>query len=570
MKKEDLWKKISNACLKSENDENEFDKKLKYYATVDVDDERYMDAKQGKMYSEWISMTLKPLEKLPYIHSYRYASNLEMDMFRTGQIRRVNTDLFDINGRISHVSGKISELEFIERDFIKSFSENPDNEQDIKDGKNINAEMKCLNEKLDSLLAARRPIADEREKLKTMTTDEIREMAISHIEKSSELLKLEEDITSKAELYQLFYNAAKDPNMVRELARLITELNDFKKSNKPKRVYLDYNNKLPEDLAKLIYDDPKVCNGNMLLDPEKAREIMNDYWQDFYNQCQVFGKMATVRYMYPIRNLEELARRSEIHAPLGEIYDYFKQDLYDVLLDFYCYDFNDIDDNNVLRKLEELNNKLSLLERQYFVRREKNEVKSERTGVQIHAFSELKQFYIDKFKSFDKLPLVEDEDFFNPSLNCSESDMRLRIERIELAISEREKILRDFIETLVEKIVEKDENDDEYENEIDVFVKKIAILTNCSISDPSILITTCTGDNLLEEIYERAAIVKAANIIKESREAAQDISFETEANIRCISPAKLHRMKMEEQRTIIEAEAEKKYTLQRKNKKKQG
>ena len=40
--------------------------------------------------------------------------------------------------------------------------------------------------------------------------------------------------------------------------------------------------------------------------------------------------------------------------------------------------------------------------------------------------------------------------FFNPSLNCSESDMRLRIERIELAISEREKILRDFIETLDE------------------------------------------------------------------------------------------------------------------------
>ena len=147
--------------------------------------------------------------------------------------------------------------------------------------------------------------------------------------------------------------------------------------------------------------------------------------------------------------------------------------------------------------------------------------------------------------------------------------MRLRIEKIELAISEREKILRDFIEILVEKIVEKDENDDEYENEIDVFIKKIAILTNCSISDPSILITTCTGD-LLEEIYERAAIVIAANIIKESREAAQDISFETEANIRGISPAKLHRMKMEEQRTIIEAEAEKKYTLQKKNKKKQG
>lgn len=577
-----------------ERKENVFEKELKE-VNINLEDAKKMEAYYDligetgvraentsfeRIKNEKLVKYLSGLKDLPSILDIRFASHAKLDQIREEKRQSLLDEEYAIEQDMDRVKGKLKELEKKE----KSLTNKKDEDEKVNSGQKINLDIYEAKKFLADLHSKRDVVRKKMKDLESLDYEALRSILIGAIDYSSITMSLEEEIKNKAKSFKLFEKVSDDPEKVRNLAYMMMSLHKYSVETYPthpkypKQTYLKLD--VPKAFIEDIFENSNVYSAtseticDIGLAVELTKEFLSNYnfdkkeFDEYLYKVILKGAFAFSNLLEYLRIQDKKEKGSFYHTDAEEeeeLIKYFSEDHYDLIQSlirrFSMVDGEELEEKNgkLLSKLGTISVKLSECSKGYFNRKTIKKLKEELYLPQIEMFKILWEFLKKKYDNLDIIgnnATLEDlvcqfDDPNDPDFPELLDETKEGIEKTYKTISDvhqkfltlqkdRAAALKDYDERLAKKIEE---------------IKKFAFVKHC---DKELLLTNLNGDDLINYIYENAAISAMFEPINEAEKIAREASFDEEAEIRNMSPAELHFAKLKEERNRIALEFSKK------------
>lgn len=547
-----------------------------YYKLIGESGVRAENASFERIKKEKLVKYIGGLEDLPSILDIRFASHAKLDQIREAKRQELLDEEYAIEQDMDTVKEKLKTLEEKE----KSLTSKKDEIEKIDNGKKINADIYEAKKNLVNLYAKRDAVRKKMKDLASLDYETLKLMLIEAINYSSITMSLEEEIKNKAKSLVLFEKVSENPEKVRNLAHMMMSLHKYSVETYPthpkypKQKYLDLD--VPDEFLNDIFNNSNVYSGTSesICDIDLALELADEYIRNYKFDMVKFkehiskiiskgsGTFNKLLEYLDIQEKKESGKNYKICtnyscARENELIDYFSKDHYDLIHALInCFEMADGEDfekknYRLLSKIGSISVKLDECGKGFFTRGKERKLREEIWKPQIEMFQKIWYYLNDQFNNLDIIDtdvitlekLVSDADVPNdPDLllddtldgieNTFNTLTSIREEFNKLKIA-RDNSLKDYDERIAKKVEE---------------IKKFAYVKHCN---KDLLLTDLKGEDLIDYIYDNAAISAMLEPINEAEKIAREASFDEEAEIRNMSPAELHFIKLEEERKRI-------------------
>ncbi|MBR4351197.1 MAG: hypothetical protein IKP98_03140 [Bacilli bacterium] len=573
MKKNEFLSKVQVEIKEAQKRKEEAEEALSFYGAVRKDGEDYALATFAKKKAEKELLFLEQIADLPEILYIKYASDEKLNTLKEAKLQEIRACRHHVIHTITMGDIKIDGLSNAEKELIASYFELlKSDEADADKAKKLTDLLSKGSDSAKSKDQIREEISESKDKLSfwnnnynrivSLPLEGFRNILIDSIKDSNDTIDIAEELKAGIKKYRVFASVSNSPDNVNILADLLTEYRG-KNIVGPKPVIYDNTTVdgqlLPEKLEKRIFNNPEVFCSKILINPDKAIEIIKEYKSkvlsqasDYYTLSYQIGEIGTALVALNNYELEcKKANRDEI--VYGDVNNTEAQD---AVLDFFERNqtFPLIMHNGGIptKEISKVDSMFDGYSAPIFFRR-KSEIEFKKTVVseQIKLYRKRRDYLRKKFFELDHLPLVEailyqraDNDDFRNGLVDAINGL---VEMLDKLLVIFERLKNEF-----------DSNNHNFLDELEEVAKKIGDIARCKEVDQSTLLIDGDRDALIDQIYEYAAVYKAAQLVTELEDQALQISVREEAQELGISEAELTIRKQNQLRALYEAKLKEK------------
>ena len=547
MTKEEFLSSVTTEIEEVKKSKKQAEAAIEYYTKSNNLTAEYEEARIAKIKAEKELECLEQIFSLPEILYYKQASIARLEELRRNELEGLRQKKKNICKSIAKDRKIIDQIVAAEKAEFADLS---------SDNKEMSSKDK---EKMSNLLAKSTRRAKSKERFRNilvgknnefslydrsyndiynMPIETYREREIDNISSLEETLAFTENAKEQSASNRIFAYGSKTTKKVQEFANLLVNL---KKTylTEPEPVFCDEDDLedigIPESLKKLILDDETIIQKpeyesekiRKVINPDKAIEVVRDYITKVNKQREKITDVL-LELVDVGKGIQEYDNYEKVSNNKPILYgDSNNSEEQNKAIDFFTFQHVDefdtvtggLDKNDLCNVRYLFFNYLTPI----FFRR-KSEIKFKRAAIegQIKLYKQKRDYLDGILKSLDLLPV------FDKLLGEKANDPSYRKEVYD-ELDALDEVLQNTLEYFrgikQECECNKSNHADDVSNELEL----IMLSTLCDDYDINKLLIDATGDELLAQIFEYAAMYKVSCLAYELEREAKRISLREEA-----------------------------------------